>query len=429
MKNVESLTAKNNLCTSCGICKAVCPKDCIELVRMGGQYVPDINNDKCIECGICMEICPGYKVEFRKLYSQINEQFPKNLYVGNYKDCFTAAAKNSEIRNNGVSGGCITAIVKKLLDNVIYDAAFLVDSYEYNKLLETNLYKKNDLLTSTTKSRYIPISHSSMISYVLQNKDKKVIVVATSCVVQGFLNVISKFKLNRDNYLILGLFCDKTMSYNVFEYFSDYDKSKSLLKNLHFRTKENGNWPGMVKLEYENGDVKFLPAEERMILKDYFQLERCMYCVDKLNQFADISLGDNYTGKDTSIKGNNSVIIRTNKGSDIWNMMKATLEILPSKIDDIYKSQHIDVRTQNYDFAALKNKKAIIDLYPDSLLEMPLIDQKTSEFMNRKLELIDIGRKYEYKRIDFHRRIKRIKARNFAGKLKRYIKRIIRGNK
>lgn len=427
VKNVESMTVKNNLCTSCGICKSVCPKDCIEFARIGGQYVPHIKAGECVECGICLDICPGFKVDFHKLYAQSKQQVAENLYVGNYKACFTAAAKDNDIRNKGVSGGCITAIVKELLSTCRYDVAFLVNSYEYNQFLETEPYREKDSLTATEKSRYVPISHSNMIKYVLDNRDDKVIIVATSCAIQGFLNVVSKFNLNRDNYLILGLFCDKTMSYNVFEYFSDYGNPKSHLKNLLFRTKESGGWPGQVKLEYENGDVQFLQAEERMLLKDYFQLERCMYCIDKLNQFADISLGDNYTEKNGSIEGSNSVIVRTIKGWNIWKMLSPIIEMSPITINDISISQHINERLKNYEFARINEKKVGINLYPNSNLGSISISSITCKMLERKLDLICVGRKYEEERISFHRRIKHLKIRNFTGRAKNYIIRKFRG--
>jgi hypothetical protein len=217
------------------------------------------------------------------------------------------------------------------------------------------------------------------------------------------------------------------MSYNVFEYFRDYNKPKSALKNLYFRTKENGGWPGQVKLEYENGGIKFLPARERMILKDYFQLERCMYCIDKLNQFADISFGDNYTGKNSSKEGNNSVIIRTSKGGNVWKISESVLKTSQITIDEIYKSQHIAERMQNYKFARIKGKKSRVNIYPGCVFENLSINQTTYEMMNKKLYLIDIGKKYREERILFHRRIKYIKIRNFIGRIKRYIARRIRG--
>ena len=82
--------------------------------------------------------------------------------------------------------------------------------------------------------------------------------------------------------------------------------------------------------------------------------ERCLYCVDKLNACADISLGDNYTGKDESKLGSNSVIIRTQIGANVWATAKDLLEIREISITDIQQAQAIDWRLDNLYLGDLK---------------------------------------------------------------------------
>lgn len=412
MENVETQTVMNNLCTSCGMCIGVCPEKCINFIKSEGQYFPRVEEKNCIDCGICIDICPGYSVNLHKLYLQEKKQEPDNYYIGNYEFCYTGSACNSDIRKKGVSGGCVTAIIKELLDTNKYDVAFLVDSHECGHLIETKAFRKGDSLTATAKSRYVPISHNNMIKYVLKNKEERVIIVATSCAVQGFIKVISKFGLNRENYFIVGLFCDKILSHNIFEYFNDYNKPKTTLKNLYFRTKEDGGWPGKVKLEYENGQKVYLPASERIVLKNYFQLERCMYCIDKLNQFADISIGDNYTGENISKEGSNSIIIRTSRGKNVWNLVNVVINIQQSNIEDIVRSQHIDERSQNYKFALMYEENKNIVIYPECCLHNNLDKLADYKLMIKKIEMIQAGRNYEDNRIAFHKKIKYIKSRN-----------------
>lgn len=59
--------AKNQRCTSCGICAKVCPPQCIWIVRTTdpntGRPVPSpaefyIDTDICMNCGLCAEFCP-----------------------------------------------------------------------------------------------------------------------------------------------------------------------------------------------------------------------------------------------------------------------------------------------------------------------------------------------------------------------------------
>jgi hypothetical protein len=94
----------------------------------------------------------------------------------------------------------------------------------------------------------------------------------------------------------------------------------------------------------EKGETFYVPLAERAKAKAYFMPERCLYCVDKLNACADISLGDNYTGRDESPLGSNSVIVRTESGMTAWNAVKEFLEIRPVGIADIQNAQALDWR-------------------------------------------------------------------------------------
>ena len=44
----------NELCDLCGICLAVCPQNCLEIIHF--TLKPD--QDKCISCNICVGACP-----------------------------------------------------------------------------------------------------------------------------------------------------------------------------------------------------------------------------------------------------------------------------------------------------------------------------------------------------------------------------------
>lgn len=61
--------------------------------------------DSCLECGLCLKICP------RSI----------DLY--------------DVIRHNSASGGVITTLIHTLLKHNDFDFAFLLDDYNYEKLL------------------------------------------------------------------------------------------------------------------------------------------------------------------------------------------------------------------------------------------------------------------------------------------------------
>ena len=339
-----SSVVENNLCVSCGICAGVCPKNCISSTFAAGSYLPKIDENSCVNCGLCHKVCPGKSSTYTE----------PNIFFGRAIKCLVAQTLDEKILEQSASGGIVTTLVKNLLADKIYDAAFLVDTYNHDAETFSQKYSSNSNFVDTPKSRYVTVNHSRAVRYMLENRDAKLILVGTSCFVQGILNVIAQFKLNRENYLLLGLFCDKTMTYHVWNYFKHFGAEK-----LYFRTKESNGWPGEVGLEV-GGKKVFLSRQFRMQMKDFFCLERCWYCLDKLNQFADVSFGDNYSQAPLPAKinrrsGTSNLILRTARGAEIFARYADkffTQEISPSFIA---KSQNLNGRAKNFIFGEYKS--------------------------------------------------------------------------
>ena len=360
-KRTVEITKESGLCCSCGICKGACPKGCIKYQRKDGMYYPIIDSDKCIKCGICYDICPGLTHKYEGVDSL-------DAVTGTCIYSCNAWSNNPQIRHVSASGGCISSLIVKLLESKTYDIATSVDTYNYREQVKSILIDTGVLLneydkTSYPKSRYLPISHEDVTRFVLANRDKKIIFIGTSCAVRGFLNVIDKFNLNRDNYLLIGLFCDKVFNYNIYDYFNNFTEEGNL-SSLHFKNKDSGGWPGNMKLFMSDGTEKFVDFSERMKMKEYFMPERCLYCVDKVNVMADISIGDNFTELGSSKLGSNSVIIRTQRGAEAWALAGNRITSGEVDIDAISKAQALDVRLNNAYFAKIKQsfaRKILVD--------------------------------------------------------------------
>lgn len=349
---------ENNLCVSCGICAGVCPKKCITSTYRNGSYQPTIDEKSCVNCGLCHKVCPGKSSDYLKLFELNGTPSPKNFWLGNWKRCLAVQTKDEEILANSSSGGAVTTLVIALLKSKLYDAAFLVDTYSHGEEIFSARYTAEDDFTSTPKSRYLTVNHSRAVEYMLKNPDAKIIFVGSSCFIQGILNIINQFKLRRENYLLLGLFCDKTMHYGVWEYFKKICGAKNL-QSLFFRNKESAGWPGDVEVGTAQQKY-FLSRKVRMRMKDFFCLERCRYCLDKLNQFADISFGDNYTKVELPApmnieKGTSNIILRTDRGVKIFEQFadKFYLHEIPAKV--LIKAHNLNGRKSNFVFSEYKS--------------------------------------------------------------------------
>ena len=353
--NTVSVITDNNLCCSCGICKNVCPVKAIEYVREKGKYIPQIS-EKCVNCGRCVSVCPSFEHDY-------NEKNLIQAIQGTVLKSVNAWSKNEKIRHYGASSGMVTTLVKALLEKGTYDCVFTLDTYNYSNQLKTNKYDKstysleNIEKQSFSKSRYLPVSHENLIEYILNNKTDRVIIIGTSCALRGVLKVIEKFKLSRDNYLLIGLFCESVMNYNVYDYYDDNFAEEKNLCALHFKNKDSGGWPGNMKLMFSDGNSKFLDKKHRVNAKPYFQIERCLYCVDKLNVTADISLGDNYTDQNSTPLGSNSVILRTERGLKCFEQLSDCFEYENVSVEKILKAQYAYDKINNYCFSLIKREK------------------------------------------------------------------------
>lgn len=405
-------TVKRGLCTSCGICSVVCPKQCIEYRLLSGQYLPQIDDKTCVSCGKCADVCSNSVTDFE----DISKPIPKieQLFTGNIRAVYNLASKSADILKEATSGGAVTTIIKYLLENNIYDIAFLVDTFQYDHFVTTEPFLSDGEFRKSQKSRYIPISHQKMAQYALENHDKKIIVVATSCVIHTIKNFIRLEQLNCGQFLFLGLFCDRTLNYNIFEYFKSFSADEKSLENLYFRTKEGSGWPGNVKLEYTDGSNQYLNAKERMLVKDYFQLERCLYCLDKLNRDADISFGDNYTGNYQNKKsGESTIVVRTAIGENIFKMTEKLFSVKTVNKQMLNESQHLDMRRENITNIKIKSGSTAID-------------KKERRRYDNRIYKIKLGKEYFENPQMFKKEIDSLKKKQFVYKLKNKVKGFLR---
>lgn len=346
MENTVNKTIQAELCCGCGVCKGICPRDCISWDRRNGLYVPQIDTQTCVNCGLCASVCPGLGHPYKPASTAAEG------VTGSVLASVTAWSRDPHLRHVSASGGVVSTIIRQLLTAGMYDGAFCLDSYDYRQQLKTRLYNAEEVVacwnsSNAPKSRYLPVSHENAVAYMKQNRSARLILVGTSCGIRGLQVAVEKMKLDREQYLFIGLFCDKVFNYNVLPYWQDRYCSGNTLTALHFKNKESGGWPGDMKFFPEGQDPFYVPLNDRAKAKAYFMPERCLYCVDKLNVCADISLGDNYTGQDESELGSNSVIIRTEQGADAWNAAKDSLEIRDIGIEQIQNAQVIERRLDN----------------------------------------------------------------------------------
>lgn len=341
-------------CCSCGICSGVCPKSAISVEMENGILTPEVNKEECIQCGLCEDVCPG-KSSISE-YVSLNPNDVKTYCIGAYRAAETCRSSDKILLEKATSGGIVSSVIYTLLkdkDAYGYAAAFTVKKNNFDSKVKTEICKEPEDLIGTEKSRYISVSQEDAVRYMLAHREEKIIITGTSCAIQGISNVIQRFQLKRDNYLLIGLFCDKLMSYHVWDYFDGFGGNAGKLKELYFRDKGKNGWPGDLKLVQKDETV-FLPREMRSQVKDIFCHPRCIYCIDKLNRYADISVGDNYTQENAYPMGSSCVIVRSEGGMKAYEAVKNGCLANDTTIEKIVSSQEVSKKVENFYFVSYK---------------------------------------------------------------------------
>ncbi len=350
MKNRVDETREKNLCVSCEACSAVCPVGAIEMEFSKGQYLPKINEEKCINCGICHRVCPGINLNENEI---LNKEFSVDEIAGHSEAAYISSYKNEEVRKKGASGGVVTGLLMEMLKNKEIEGAFVLGADGTDGKIAKISYVENEKeIIGAAKSKYIPASVYDVIKKIKNNPEKKYAVVGTACQFQALRKFLEIFKISQNRIFFLGLFCDRTLNYNILDYFKDESKikDKKLIK-VDFRNKEKNGWPGDVKLYFKNEKITFINRNKRAEVKDYFQLNRCSFCLDKLNKSADISFGDCYISGESSEEGKTNIIIRSEKGLAVFNRLKNNFCLKETTLDTVAASQRIDGRIINFNRA------------------------------------------------------------------------------
>ncbi|HDD64647.1 MAG TPA: 4Fe-4S dicluster domain-containing protein, partial [Firmicutes bacterium] len=349
--NVE-ITRKLNLCLSCEICNAVCPNNAITMEFQLGQFLPKVDKEKCTNCGLCLRICPGIDIDPEGLH---NRKFSEDMFNGSCIESYIAYSKDISIRKNSGSGGLITHLVIELIKNKEFDYAFVLNFKKFEgepaRLNATDNIKE---IFEAAKSKYIPSSVYNVIKTLQKRRDKKYIIVGMPCQIHGIKKFLSIADISEDNLFFLGLFCEKTLNFNILKYYEDtYKRHGERLVSFYFKTKEKYGWPGDTKLCFDSGREIIVDKKVRMSLKEFFQLNRCLFCLDKLNKEADISFGDCYIKGKSDFWGMSNIIIRTSKGKQIFEKYSHLFNFEKISVDEIRKTQGLEEKKRNLEYIKL----------------------------------------------------------------------------
>lgn len=293
-------------CSGCGVCIALCPKDALSMVlNSEGFYEVFLNEDKCISCGICVKVCPKY--EDREAAPDFLKEYP--LYA-----VWSTKKEDSYISS---SGGVAAHLTELALKNG-YKAAGVIYDYCENRakaviaetLEEAKAYRGSKYLQAYTAECY-----KEML-----NSQNKFIVFGTPCQIAG-LDLASKLKNKRDNFLLVDCLCHGVPSYLLWHSFLEYINIPNP-KEVSFR-KKAGGWHNFC-MEVAGPEGKYYASLNKnpfyqLFFSDLLLNESCYTCSVKSLTYCDMRIGD-FWGSPYDIRedGVNAVFVFSERGDKIF---------------------------------------------------------------------------------------------------------------
>ncbi len=343
--NIASVV-KNQLCTGCGTCIALCPNDALRLDidSNNGIYVPKINYSKCNICGICYQICPGHEVDFKRLNRTVFGKEPDDVFLGNYINCYTGYATDYDIRYNCSSGGIVTALLIHLLEERVIDGA-LVTRMRRDRPLEPEPFiaRTREEIYEARGSKYCPVSTNVALSKILESKDgERFAVVGLPCHIHGIRKAEEINKKLKDKIVFhIGLFCNHAPNFwgtNLFLLRRGIDEKR--LVGIRYRGE---GWPGSMKIFQE--DMQWSLSEcWGEIGSNIFIPLRCTVCPDPTGELTDASFGDAWLPEYKWDKiGRSIVISRTKNGERYLYQASIDNRLILNKVsnEDVKHSQMV----------------------------------------------------------------------------------------
>ncbi|OHB58038.1 MAG: hypothetical protein A2Y07_00710 [Planctomycetes bacterium GWF2_50_10] len=352
--NTIDHVVRSLLCTGCGACAGICRYNAITIrENCRGLLTPVINSKLCIGCGFCFRVCPGQGFDFPAVTKQLFGGYPAHPEIGNFLSIHSGYAVKNEIRKQCQSGGIVSAVLIHALENRIIDGA-VVSRWNREDPLNTEVFiaRNKDEILSASGSKYSPVPTAQIIG-TLKNTPGRFAFVGVSCQVHAIRNAHQMMpELSQKIVFIIGLFCQGTMSHKYLHYaLAKAGICAQDVQRFAYRAKEWRGWPGDIRIVGKSGNIEHMPSSDRMCAKPYFTPWRCNLCIDKLNEFADFSVGDcrnplqygSKSLKEVNFKGHpgiSDIIVRTKAGEGVIKMCldAGVIELKDSSWQDLLVS-------------------------------------------------------------------------------------------
>jgi len=291
------------LCTVCGTCAGVCPRQAIEMRIEDyetGEPSPALTG-KCQPCSACFEACAGKSVPLADLDRFIfgRERIPEEEPLGIFRRSIKGYAEG-RLRAGSSSGGLTLGVVAYALAEGLIDAALVaVRSKEHPWRAVPGI------ITSAKDARRgvrsvmeaVPVN-AALHEAVVKRGYRKIGVVGLPCQIHSLRKLQKRGKpkgLADALVFSLGLYCNSTAYFIGVEHLIKEIGGIESLTEITGMDYRAGNYPGSLMVMTEEGKIHQVAGKAfygSFLSASNYRRDRCLMCTDFSAELADISVGD-----------------------------------------------------------------------------------------------------------------------------------------
>lgn len=324
---------EKNKCCGCSACFSACGHQAItmQLDSEGFEY-PIINQEACVDCGLCQSVCPVLQYENR-MDIRVKKS---DVQIG-----FSARNKNYSQRLVSSSGSIFPPIAEWILDNngLVVGAAYDNDFNVVHKFVESKAE-----LCALQGSKYLQCkADNETFKYIRKElkNGRKVLYSGMACQVEGLKSFLRK---DYDNLYTIDLICMGIPSYVVWQKYLAAFFGDEKIKSINFKEKSIGWDTFTFRVDTDKRIFKERGMHNlylRSMFLSWNMRPSCFQCpFKKAKRISDFTLADAWgvyhrTPDINDNKGLSSVIVHSNKGLELWNILKDKIDSVQVSIDDI----------------------------------------------------------------------------------------------
>ncbi|NEN97327.1 MAG: coenzyme F420 hydrogenase [Moorea sp. SIO3I7] len=343
----------SSLCMGCGLCQSLAEPGAIKIVmtpqgRTRPMAQPNLS-DQALET--INATCPGL---------QLHSADPALLADGAVIDPIWGAAAqlhigyaaDPDIRYRGSSGGVLTALSLYLLESKSVDFILHVKASQERPMLFTPCLSFDAAsVLAASGSRYGP--GVSLVNFIdVINLNRPFAVVGKPCDITAIRNLGEHDPRVKELVrYCLSFFCGGMSDLSKFVQVCDrFNVTEADLKSFRYRGYGN---PGPTRLVTQDNRTFSISYQELWEDKMAWGTQpRCKICPDAIGEVADLVAGDCWPNSDPQgeDEGFNAIMVRTQKGQDLWEKAIAAGAITIAKditFRDLDHFQPHQVRKKN----------------------------------------------------------------------------------